>query len=440
MSSLLGTDYSNSRHGRSKPRRDSNSSQIAKKRELDRIAQKKSRERARNRMLELEEKLERLQSDDRQKQITELLRVVDELKMENERLRATVEKIKDLVNCPGISVHDSRDHQYESPPTRSDDNIQSLLPDTSVDEVPESWDIPSIKDSPDAIELESMASLVPEIDNSCLDIPTQSVSKMYPTFDFSSSLGLTSFDSSLTCGTPGQPSRNNPSVVPDIDKWHTSNSAFIFGIDHSKKGGLEPTIANSLAAYKGILWGCDEVEEKERDHPFWLALRQVDEKVFGNWTSKAQKIAMMFVTHRMLLYRSNPCKETFERVPNFLRPRPSQETIQHPAVIDFLIWPGLRDRLVFSHKHYTSTGDFSAAFCENLHFNWPFSDDEILILDSETQRYKLSALFEEYACDLKNWTMNEGFFEKFVEMKYDIPATRRENGLEKLFDYMPLSA
>ncbi len=102
--------------------------------------------------------------------------------------------------------------------------------------------------------------------------------------------------------------------------------------------------------------------------------------------------------------------------------------------------PGLRDRLVFSHKHYTSTGDFSAAFCENLHFNWPFSDDEILILDSETQRYKLSALFEEYACDLKNWTMNEGFFEKFVEMKYDIPATRRENGLEKLFDYMPLSA
>lgn len=102
--------------------------------------------------------------------------------------------------------------------------------------------------------------------------------------------------------------------------------------------------------------------------------------------------------------------------------------------------PGLRDRLVFSHKHYTSTGDFSAAFCQYLHFNWPFSDDDILILDAETGRHKLSPLFEKYAFDLKNWTMNEGFFEKFIEMKYDIPATKCENGLEKLFDYMPMTA
>lgn len=124
--------------------------------------------------------------------------------------------------------------------------------------------------------------------------------------------------------------------------------------------------------------------------------------------------------------------------------RPSQETIQHPAVIDFLIWPGLRDRLVFSHKRYTSTGDFSAAFCENLHFNWPFSDDEILLFDQVSQTYRISPLFEEYAFDMKNWTMNEGFFEKYVEMKHDIPCSAPGVGMGGVgegwmgeFGYMP---
>ncbi|CZR69176.1 uncharacterized protein PAC_19076 [Phialocephala subalpina] len=449
MSSSFSTNVSSkvSRDGRIKPRRDSNSSQTAKKRELDRIAQKKSRERTRNRMLELEEKLERLQSDDKQKQISDLLRVVDELKRENERLQGIVDRVRGLVSDSGNSVNTGYDYRGSSPPNHSDENqqqYQNSLTTSSSGEALTWWDVATSSESPESMNIEDNSRslpLIPETPSASLDPGLQhhSVTNQFPMFDLASLTGLTSYQSSLTCGTPGQPGIGS-SVVPDIDKWHTSNSAFIFGINSGKKGSFNPSITTSLSAYKAILWGCNEAEEKERSHPFWLALRQVDEKVFGNWTSKAQKIAIMFVSHRMLLYQTNPCKETLERVPTFLRPRPSQETIQHPAVIDFLIWPGLRDRLVFSHKHYTSTGDFSAAFCQYLHFHWPFSDDEILIFDRETKAHKLNPLFEKYSFDLKNWTMDEGFFEKFVEMKYDIPATKCENGLEKLFDYMPMTA
>jgi hypothetical protein len=94
--------------GGMQPRRDSTVSQTAKKREMDRLAQKKSREKARNRVMELEKKLETLQSDDKQKQITSLLKTVDDLKKENERLKGVATRIQGLVegigNTPG-STH-----------------------------------------------------------------------------------------------------------------------------------------------------------------------------------------------------------------------------------------------------------------------------------------------------------------------------------------------
>lgn len=84
-----------------KRRRSTPSVQTAKKRELDRIAQKKSRDRARNRVLELEDKIVRLQSDDKQKQIADLMRTVEDLRKENDRLRGMTEKIKCLTESAG---------------------------------------------------------------------------------------------------------------------------------------------------------------------------------------------------------------------------------------------------------------------------------------------------------------------------------------------------
>ena len=91
-------------------------------------------------------------------------------------------------------------------------------------------------------------------------------------------------------------------------------------------------------------------------------------------------------------------------------------------MIDFLIWPGLRDRLVFEHKKYTSTGNFSAAFVENFNFYWPFSDRDIFAFNPQNNRYEVSKVFLEYAYNFKNWTMKPGFFKKFPEMQHDIAA------------------
>ena len=299
---------------KAKPRRrDSNNCQTAKKREMDRIAQKKSRERAKNRMLELEEKLNRLQDDDKQKQISELMNTIDELRRENERLRTVTERIRGLTDAAGPPLPrqgvppasgDREKSITSSESNNTDDNPGTITSQDGGNTVSEIWwdDAPA-NDSPesairmdDTIPTSFAQDLSPE---TAMDLYAPPLAEINPSFEFGS---FADFDTALSCGTPGQIRLGSSAkVVPDMDKWRTSNDAFIFGIDTGKRSIRETGIINSHAAYKAILWGRDPMDEMERTHPMWMALRQVDEKVFGDWQSKAQRIAMMFVCHRMLL-------------------------------------------------------------------------------------------------------------------------------------------
>lgn len=80
--------------GRPRQRRATADSQIDRKRELDRIAQRMSRERSRNRIIFLEQKLKSLEARDRGGQISHLMKVIEDLRQENTQLRASMMKIR----------------------------------------------------------------------------------------------------------------------------------------------------------------------------------------------------------------------------------------------------------------------------------------------------------------------------------------------------------
>ena len=91
------------------PRRQSHqrrggNSQIERKRELDRIAQRVSRERTRNRVRFLEDKLKSLEARDNQGQLSHLMEVIKKLQDENMELKSVMMKIGHLVTDPGGST------------------------------------------------------------------------------------------------------------------------------------------------------------------------------------------------------------------------------------------------------------------------------------------------------------------------------------------------
>lgn len=212
------------------------------------------------------------------------------------------------------------------------------------------------------------------------------------------------------------PAGGFPEIAPDQLKWKTSDDAFHQGL---AAPAMQQDFDEGLLA-RAILFGWESIGPAAQI-PILYALQCVDQRVFGKWTSRPQRLALMYICGCAMRWRANPTEENKEKVPPWFLPRPAQEKIQHPLVIDFLVWPGLRERLTFEYEKYnTADGDFSFCFVEYFHFYWPLADEAAAQYDQNGLICGLSKVFKEFAFELKNFTMLPGFFARFPEMRADI--------------------
>lgn len=141
-------------------------------------------------------------------------------------------------------------------------------------------------------------------------------------------------------------------------------------------------------------------------------------------------------------YYLNATKEELDKVPKWLRPRyvhlhrplqlftdlPSSlplSSTKHPVAVDFFAWPTLRSRLVQNHASIFQSGDLSKCYSKYLRFDWPFAFEDAFFFDDRKGMHYPSPLFERYHRDLKYWTVDPKFYQRFPEMMGDIEGDRR---------------
>jgi hypothetical protein len=107
-------------------------------------------------------------------------------------------------------------------------------------------------------------------------------------------------------------------------------------------------------------------------------------------------------------------------MPPWQRPLHCQKTRRHPIPIDFFPWPHLRERLMSHHNYYFASSDFCSKYRDHFRFHFPFGFDQIYTFDPLTGNYALTPLFEMYHQDIKSWSMEKVFFEKFPELLGEI--------------------
>lgn len=71
--------------------------------------------------------------------------------------------------------------------------------------------------------------------------------------------------------------------------------------------------------------------------------------------SPAEIVAVFWIVCKLLTWMSFPTIDNYSQIPPWYRPTQAQLSISHPSYIDALVFPFLRDKLVYTHGTYETT-------------------------------------------------------------------------------------
>lgn len=121
-----------------------------------------------------------------------------------------------------------------------------------------------------------------------------------------------------------------------------------------------------------------------------------------------QQVATLYVMFLLMRWQIYPTKENYERLPDWMTPRPSQLFTPHPAWIDYVPWPKMRDKLVECQLDYPF-GSFTLPFTTTLSVNWPYEPTDSLLATPDSDDYMINPVFERHLRNLGNWSLGSAF-------------------------------
>jgi hypothetical protein len=116
----------------------------------------------------------------------------------------------------------------------------------------------------------------------------------------------------------------------------------------------------------------------------------------------------------IMRWQISPTQENYDRLPDWVTPRASQLFTPHPAWIDHLPWPKMRDRLVRDYNPRDYLFDnFFVPFTATLSLNWPYEPTDTLLSSPENDDLMINPVFERHLRRLENWSLGPAFAKTF---------------------------
>ncbi|KAH7141902.1 hypothetical protein EDB81DRAFT_691369 [Dactylonectria macrodidyma] len=398
----------------------------AKKREVDRLAQRAARDRNRKRIALLEATIDALQKDSPGQRIAHLTKDLTDVKKERDYLADTVHSIRQLAQHNLPFDQDPMGVLHESSHLQSNKQRSTLKPVFPYAEVSsQPLDLISAMESIQNDQSPAPISFTQQpgpqimsvshsylVDEDTLNLPF--IPLPYLTDELIVPKPIDVCDCVLPAATIEATEPLNTSI------WRTANQVL---------GSQDPLCESMLQLedemcedipIRVILQGWQDFHIESLP-PLWQKLYETDNLQFQK-CGDAERLGILIIMHRMLRYRTNPSMKYQFNLPPWLLSRPSQ-SLPHSPAIDFFVWPGVRERFVFLQHRYCSN-QFWKIFAESFQISWPFEFRDCYKKNAITSQYSISPDFEERLQDINSWTMTVEFFSHFPEFYSDIPCSQ----------------
>ncbi|KIW37487.1 uncharacterized protein PV06_10526 [Exophiala oligosperma] len=410
--------------GPKKPRR-MTSTQLDRKREQDRAAQRQSRARTRNHIDYLESLVKSLRadSDDR---VADLLHQLEKKETEIRRLRGvlnTIGRQLALVEKETPSKdEDENKIQAAFKPVVGSEKRDDCQPMASTSPSP-----PSVISSP-AEENPAQVLATDELVESMEDFPMQ-VMKFVESVDPVESLSVE--DTNTKAATTTDPPHPRYQSITQLATSIASNTALEGRLWYLAGAILNqilsiPTSApitvdfDEDIAIRAVFHGWTSVIERYSLDRGWQWLKELDERVYFR-QSAAVRLFNLRNCRLIFLRQLFPGNGWDTLIPPCYTPQSILKRVSHDPLVEYFPWPGLREKILLSPLKF-ATNQFMDALRAHVTFTWNRDNTDLYTKESLTGLYRYSDLSIARLKDMRCYTMSQEFFLHFPELRADIPC------------------
>lgn len=131
-----------------------------------------------------------------------------------------------------------------------------------------------------------------------------------------------------------------------------------------------------------------------------------------------ERVAVLYYMFLVMRWQVCPTRENFEMLPSFAVPTPSQLNTPHPAWIDHLPFPRMRERLARGYNPAEYLFDnFFIPFTTTISLNWPYEQTDTLLQSPDGAELLVNPVFERHMRRLENWTLGTAFDDAFPGLR-----------------------
>ncbi|KAF2969845.1 hypothetical protein GQX73_g3698 [Xylaria multiplex] len=157
--------------------------------------------------------------------------------------------------------------------------------------------------------------------------------------------------------------------------------------------------------------------EASHSHPVSKVFTDILSK-FTELCKIPEKVAVLYVMFIIMRWHINPTQENYELLPSFVKPLPIQFTKPHPAWVDYLPFPAMRERFVHEYNAPEFRfDDFFIPYTSTLSLNWPYEDPDALIITHDESETIINPVFMTHLSRLENWTLGDAFDRAFPSLR-----------------------
>lgn len=138
---------------------------------------------------------------------------------------------------------------------------------------------------------------------------------------------------------------------------------------------------------------------------------------FPDISGLPERVAVLYIMFLDMRWQVSPTKENYQRLPPWMRPSNLQIHTAHPAWIDHLPFPAMRDKIIqlynVTEYHFDN---FFIPYTTTLTLSWPYDDTDTLLRSPDSDELMINPVFERHLRNLDNWKLGDAFARAFPSL------------------------